>query len=149
MPIPALDQHGLLPAGVHDCTLPDIQQAFCWNPHRTALFDKFGDFLNQQWIPLGLQADLWIDGSFTRKKDQPEDIDVVADISHLDPVIAGPAIGLWVNRSAVKAAYDVDFWIKHPLLPTDLTQFFQYVGLKAGAELNLDVKQLKGILRIA
>ncbi|ADU36957.1 hypothetical protein Varpa_2759 [Variovorax paradoxus EPS] len=61
---------------------------------------------------------------------------------------AMPAFLLWINAAATKANYKVDFWIKHPAYVHDLTHFFQYTGLKAGAELNLDAKLLKGILRI-
>jgi hypothetical protein len=53
-----------------------------------------------------------------------------------------------MHRPALKVAYHVDFWIKHPLIPTDLTEYFKYAGLKAGAELGLDSKHVKGILRI-
>lgn len=149
MPVPALDQHGLLPVGVHDCTLQEFSDAFCWNAHRMSLYGGLQDFLAQQWAPLNLPADLWLNGSFTRAKDFPEDIDVVADVSGYDNQVAAPAIMLWLNRVALKATYHIDFWVKHPLLPTDLTAFFQYTGLKAGAELGLDAKHLKGILRVA
>jgi len=28
MPIPALNEHGLLPAGIHDCTLDELKSRF-------------------------------------------------------------------------------------------------------------------------
>ena len=45
MPIPAFDKYGLLPAGVHDCTLADVQSQLCWNSHRVTLSQLFQAFL--------------------------------------------------------------------------------------------------------
>lgn len=148
MTIPALDQQGLLPVGTHDCSLDEIELSFCWNIQRRKLFDRLRDFLTQIWAPLGIQAPLWVDGSFTRRKEVPEDIDVVADVSHLDTQAVAPVIYLFFERERLKNEYQVDFWVKHPLLPNDLTQFFCYAGTKAAAELGIDSKQIKGILRI-
>lgn len=148
MPIPALDGNGLLPVGVHECTMAEIEQAFCWNAHRVALYQGLLDFLTQRWTPLGISAPLWINGSFTRKKDTPEDIDLVADVSHVPAADMMPVILLHYANASNKADYHVDFWFKHPMLPNDLTSFFQYTGLKAGAELSLDAKHPKGILKV-
>jgi hypothetical protein len=149
MAIPALDQHGLLPVGVHDCTWHEIEATFCWNAHRSTVFAGLRDFLEQRWLPLNLPVNFWANGSFTRRKDQPADIDIVADLSAFNDQTAFPAILLAMKNKELKDAYKVDFWVKHPLVPTDLTQFFQYAGLKAAAELGIDAKQIKGILRIA
>lgn len=148
MPIPVLDQQGLLPVGVHDCTWQEIQQFYCWNAHRTAVFDTVQDFLAQRWVPLNLQVPLWVDGGFTRRSQAPKDIDVVADCSQLPTEVMFPVISLWLQRDALQQTYNVDFWFKHPMYPEDLTQFFRYAGLKAAAELGLDAKQVKGILRV-
>ena len=149
MPIPGLDQNGLLPVGTHDCSLQEIQQAFCWNPHRTDLFNRLQDFLAQRWAPLNLHVSMWVDGSFTRKKDQPDDIDLVVDVSAMPVEDLGPVITLWLAREQIKQDYRVDFWFKHPCVKNDLSEFFCYTGLKAAAELGLDTKHPKGILRIA
>ena len=148
MPIPALDARGLLPVGVHQCSLDEIRAAFCWNPHRTRLLDGLEDFIAQRWSPLNIQADLWIDGSFTRRKDLPDDIDVVADVSHVADADMLPVILLHYANASNKADFHVDFWFRHPMYPYDLAAFFQYTGLKAAAELSLDAKHPKGILKV-
>lgn len=148
MPIPELDDHGLLPVGVHECTWTELQSTFCWNSSRQALYNSLQQFLLNHWQPLNIQASLWVDGSFTRRKELPQDIDIVADVSHLTMHQALPAFKLWFQQPLWKQTYHVDFWVKHPSIHNDLTQFFQYVGLKAGAELSLDTKRVKGILRI-
>ncbi len=148
MPIPTLDHHGLLPAGTHDCSIIEIEQSFCWNPHRVELIGKLKDFLDQQWRPLGIHASLWVDGSFTRKKDIPADIDVVVDVAHVPIADMGPVFALLIARDQIKTDFSVDFWIKHPAIPNDLTTFFCYAGIKAAAELGIDSQQIKGILRV-
>lgn len=147
--IPELDQHGLLPAGIHDCTLDEISAAFCWNPHRQALFERLMRFLVSEWRPLGLPCPLFVDGSFTRNKPLPEDIDVVMDLSVLNDdsdVLRG--LSVWFRHSEIKSTYNLDVWPRHPRIPNDLAAFFQYLGEKASAELRLPIKHPKGILRI-
>lgn len=149
MPIPALDHHGLLPTGTHDCSISEIEQLFCWNPHRVELISKLKDFLAQRWLPLGIQAPLWVDGSFTRKKDNPADIDVVVDVAHVPLADMGPVLALYCARDQLKTDFSVDFWVKHPaFFLNDFTSFFCYAGIKAAAELGIDSQQIKGILRV-
>lgn len=148
MPIPALDDKGMLPRGVHDCSWGDVKRAFCWNPHREMLFDSTQSFLQNVWSPLGLDLPIWVDGSFTRRKESPDDIDIVVEASSLNDQQVWPVVQIWLQREQHKTAYKVDFWVKHPLFPHDLCAFFQYTGIKAGAELQLDAKHIKGILKV-
>jgi len=146
--IPALNDLGLLPQGVWDCTLPDVAALFCTNPHRKNLWDGFLKFISAEVEPHGSMP-VWIDGSFTRRKDYPEDIDVVLDLSDRDSSIAIPiAFSLWKRHDELKLTYHVDAWPKHPDIPNDLARFFQYAGPKVAAEIQVDEKQPKGILRV-
>lgn len=147
--IPEFDAHGLLPAGEHPCTLIDLNGIFCWNMHRTSLYTKLCEFIRVEWHDR-LETPIFVDGSFVRKKDQPEDIDVVIDVSaESDEVVVGRALMLhYIQRNRIKEQYSVDLWIRHPALPYDLVQFFQYIGIKACAELSLPPVHPKGILRI-
>ena len=48
MPIPFLDEHGFLPAGIHDCTLEEIKArfgSFQTTDRRPQLFAKLEAFL--------------------------------------------------------------------------------------------------------
>lgn len=148
--IPAFNENGLLPAGEHPCSLSEIQVSFCWNSHRESLYAKLCDFLRIEWEGR-IDNPLYVDGSFVRNKDMPEDIDVVIDVSTENDVnIVGKALRLHIiERARIKAQYDVDLWIRHPSIPNDLVQFFQYIGIKACAELSLPSDHPKGILRIA
>lgn len=147
--IPQLDGNGLLPPGVWDCTLEEIQERFCWNDHRRELWQGLERFLDHEYRKLPIQFPLWIDGSFCRKKEIPSDIDVVLDVSSFDASIALPVvIPVHLRHDEIKAKYHIDAWPRHPNIPRDLASFFQYVGDKAAAELRLQPTDPKGILRV-
>lgn len=147
--IPQLDAKGLLPIGVWDCSLEDISDRFAFNDHRRALWDGFRRFLNDARWPHSLVAPIWIDGSYCRSKAMPSDIDVVIDLSDRHPLeVEEAALRLRFRHAEIKARYHVDLWVRHPALPNDLAAFFQYVGDKAAAELQLQPKDPKGILRV-
>ena len=52
MPIPELNQNGLLPRGVHDCTLVEIADFFGVNAHRRQLCQNFVTCLEQEIRPV-------------------------------------------------------------------------------------------------
>lgn len=147
--IPTFDDNGLLPIGIHDCSLQEIANRLCWTSKRQVIFDGLTNFLDMEWKPLGLTYPFYIDGSFVRNKPMPEDVDIVIDASGTnDPRILAQVFSFRFRHSDIKTAYYVDVWVKHPLIPNDLSAFFQYVGLKAAAELRLQADDKKGILRI-
>lgn len=147
--IPALDANGLLPPGVWDCTLAEIAQRFAYNDHRRQLWVGFLAFLEVEYRPHRLPCPVFVAGSFTRHTPLPSDVDVVVDMNHLPGATAMPIGMSWRIRSAaIKRDYHVDIWPRHPEVPTDLAAFFQYVGDKAAAELQLQPKDPKGILRV-
>lgn len=149
MAIPAFDSHGLLPPGVWDCTFSDIASSLCWNDHRRDILNGLARFLSSEWKPLSIACPLFIDGSFVRNKPLPDDVDIVLDLTNVtayQPLAL--ALALRIRRDEIKEAYNVDVWARHPNLSHDLFAFFQYIGDKAAAELHLDSKHPKGILRI-
>jgi hypothetical protein len=92
MPIPPLNEHGLLPAGLHDCTLAEILEAFGQNrwvvdeasethrevlcPRRRQLFARLEIFLNDL-RRVGLPVVVLVNGSFVTAKPDPNDVDLV------------------------------------------------------------------------
>lgn len=146
--IPAFDDHGLLPPGVHDCTWVEIEARYCWNARRTELFDGLRRFMREVWSPLGTACPIFVDGSFSREKASPGDIDIVIDAIGCNPQDACKVFGLMILRPEWKARYHLDLWIRHPSLPRDLASFFQYLGDKGAAELRLTPHHPKGILRV-
>jgi predicted nucleotidyltransferase len=79
MPIPDLDQEGLLPPGIHEVTVEEIHERFGRfrkSDRRASLFGKLRDFL-AEIRSTGLLAAVIVNGSFVTGKDEPSDIDVL------------------------------------------------------------------------
>jgi hypothetical protein len=78
MAIPEFTEIGLLPAGVHTCTLDELQERFDggFASHRYKLFLRLRAYL-QRVKGTGLVAWVAVDGSFVTTKEQPGDIDLV------------------------------------------------------------------------
>ena len=114
------------------------------------LLRELNRLLEEWWLPKGLTAELLIDGSFVRRKALPDDIDVIfrLDKSMSFQDVAAFALQCFSERQRLKMVYHVDAWPSHPALPNDLVAFFQYAGDKAAAELRVDNRHPKGILRI-
>jgi hypothetical protein len=79
MPIPDLDNHGLLPVGVHDCSLGELQSrfgSFQESDRRPKLFAKLKALLAE--AEKGAFAiTVLVDGSFVTAVPDPNDIDLV------------------------------------------------------------------------
>lgn len=78
MPIPALDECGLLPAGIHDCALGEIAArfgVFQGNEQRPRLIAKL-EALVAEAQASGIVLALIVDGSFVTDKRDPGDIDL-------------------------------------------------------------------------
>lgn len=79
MPIPTLTDDGLLPAGVHDCTLDEIRDrfgAFQRSDRRCRLFERLESFVRAATAS-GIVTAIIVDGSFVTDKDEPSDVDVI------------------------------------------------------------------------
>nr|WP_262902743.1 hypothetical protein [Flavobacterium hibisci] len=68
-----------------------------------------------EFFSLGLNAELWIDGSFSTHKPEPEDIDVVFlldqnEIEHLNDRKQKLFEELFLNRENIKVRYLVDVY---------------------------------------
>jgi hypothetical protein len=79
MPIPALNDKGLLPEGLYDCTLAEIGARFGQfqrTDRRVQLFAKLCALVEEEQRA-GIATALLIDGSFALSKPSPGDIDLV------------------------------------------------------------------------
>lgn len=79
MPIPTLNADGLLPEGVHDCTLNEIRDRFGGfqrTDARPRLFERLEKFIKESKAS-GMVTAIVVDGSFVTAKDAPSDIDLI------------------------------------------------------------------------
>ena len=147
MPMPNFDSHGLLPEGIHSCTLYEIETRLTWNLHRLELFLKFKKCLANEIQPR-FSSPIFLDGSYVTNKELPDDIDIVLDLrqSHEQETLNGLRF-FQEFQSSLMDQYSVHFWI-NLANNYDFAAFFQYVGIKSAKLNGLSPSHLKGILRL-
>ena len=78
MAIPDLDDDGLLPAGLHDCSFEELRERFGRfrsSDHRERLAEALRAYL-AELRAAGVAAYVVVDGSFVTAKEKPGDIDL-------------------------------------------------------------------------
>jgi hypothetical protein len=112
MPL-TFDERGLLPAGVHDATLAEIEAAFARfqrSDRRIQLFEKLKAYLTELGRT-GWPCEVILDGSFVMPPvDEPNDIDIILvlpadwDMSQLLKPFAYNV----VSRKVTRSQYQID-----------------------------------------
>lgn len=111
-PIPEFDLNGNLPPGEFVVTLEDIKKQLAWSPRRKKLLKGLEKAL-ENLSAAGVKR-VYIDGSFTTNKDDPNDVDgcwvhnKYINVDTLDPVF----LDTDPPREAMKKKYGVDFLIE-------------------------------------
>ena len=147
MSIPALDGHGLLPVGIHDCSVEEMQARFGWNEHRRKLICGFTHFLSQEIFGV-FDYPVYADGSFVTDKKCPNDIDVALELRGASDAESWRGLVFMQEHQArIRGQYKVDFWINFRNA-NDFVAFFQYAGHKTAKFKGLESGHAKGILRI-
>jgi hypothetical protein len=146
MPIPALDQDGLLPVGVHECTLSEIRSrfgSFQTSDQRPRQFARLETFVAEA-SATGLIRVLIVDGSFVTQKPSPNDIDliVVVESKHDFSSDIGPRAYNILSKNSVRRRFGFDLLVarENSVEYNDWVEFFQQVRLEPGRR--------KGILRL-
>ena len=81
--IPALNESGLLPEGIHDCNLAEAEARFGrfqGNNRRPQLWNRFVEFMHEAKAS-GLIEFVIVDGSFVTANASPNDIDLILVVS--------------------------------------------------------------------
>ncbi len=107
----------LLASGFKNITEEDMHTEFvlpfnAGHEHRKSLLKNFGQFLSQ-FKELGLQAEVWIDGSFATYAPDPFDIDVVfyfkqEQVDALNPEQTKKFNRLFTSRKFMRNLYKVE-----------------------------------------
>ena len=136
MGIPQFEESsGVLPPGDHEATLADVSETLCWNYSRRQIYRGLeyvaGELISHQ------VDKIWVDGSFTTRKERPKDVDVVYEI----PLGANPDDWGWLSprrRRDLKKIHRVDLLADLPGKPNFYSLFCQ----------NKDDGTPKGIIRL-
>ena len=147
MPIPMLESSGLLPAGIHDCTLDEIGArfgVFHGNDRRPQLFSRLGEFVTEAKRS-GIVRFLVVDGSFVTAEHAPNDIDFIVVVSSEHDFSADLSLSEYnvVSKQCVRRRFGFDLLVAREgsVEYRRWTEFFQQVRLEPGRQ--------KGILRLA
>jgi hypothetical protein len=148
VPIPTLDAHGILPAGVHAATLDEIETAFgLSNARRAALVGKLRQYVGFVQS-FALFTDLYVDGSFVTDAPLPNDIDVVLELhpANLVQLLGHPQSMAILNARGIKTQYEVHQFIEPP--PCPMAAFFQQMRPADAIARSLSAAQKRGILKV-
>lgn len=147
MSIPDLNEHGLLPVGVHVCTMEELRQRFgrfTTSDHRVHLFEKLEELI-QNAKATGLVREIYVDGSFVTDKEKPNDIDLILVFDERVPIDPSsemlPADYNALSTKRLRRRYNFD--VKVVYEDTDaFKRFMELFQTVKNSELR------KGILRI-
>lgn len=99
--IPGFIEHGLLPVGVHPCSVDDVQvvlvDGFPESETRPSLLNLFRDFCEQA-SGVGLHATQWVDGSFVENRLNPADVDVLNWVDGVVYNALNPTVHTFMNN---------------------------------------------------
>jgi hypothetical protein len=148
MPIPNFTEHGLLPAGVHECTFAEAGAFLCLNERRNDIWSGLQNFL--VWASEFPAPDAFlIDGSYVTDKPLPGDVDVVVDITGCSQVDQAVWVTAWAQHHAyAKDAFLVDFYPFAIGEGSDFSAYFQYVRVEEALQRGIPPTVRKGILKV-
>ena len=146
MPIPSLTEAGVLPHGIHTCSLDEVRARFgCFqtSDQRPHLMQKLEAFLVEVRAS-GLVRAVLINGSFVTSKPKPNDVDLVLVVAaghdfHAD---LGPSQYVVVDSRRVRRVYGLDVLVAEE----SSADFAAFVRLFQ--RVRLQPRLTKGILRL-
>lgn len=111
----SLKESGRLRPGIHDVSLKEIEEHFCFNEYRGKLFRK-AVLAIKNLIAAGV-TDIYLDGSFAESKPRPNDIDGcwVPHPHMISYRIDKVLLDFSNQRAAMKKKYGVDFFLANVL----------------------------------
>ncbi len=152
MPLPVFNSAGLLPPGIHDCSLDDAHHRFVINPHRAQMWSRFLKFVD--WTRSLNSFDiLYLDGGYISDKAKPQDIDVILQTrapygtAALESMI--PFFHYGTDKILEEYGVHIHFWSEgFPGGVNDFRLFFQYLRPQDAAPRGLQAGATKGIVKI-
>lgn len=146
MSIPPLNDRGLLPEGIHDCSLEELRTpfgSFQGNDRRPRLWAALSAFVTELKAA-GVGAVLLIDGSFVTAKSTPEDVALILLLpaSHDLYRELAPAEYNVLSARRVRQRHRLDLLVARE----GSDEHRRY--MKLFQQVRLEPEQTKGILRL-
>ncbi len=147
MAIPDLSPDGLLPEGVHECTLEEVEERFGRfqsSDRRPSLMRRLRQY-HAEVAQAGVAQYLVVDGSYVTSVDAPNDIDLTVVLrDDYDPAVQVPPFRYNPrSKKYVRSnfGFDIFFAWENDASHTAMLSFFQEVKHRPGVR--------KGVLKVA
>jgi predicted nucleotidyltransferase len=152
LPIPPLQPSGILPAGIHECSLEEIEHGLTYNDRRREIWSGW-EVIKERLVVIPEVEVVYIDGSFISDKPEPSDIDVAVEFFNIESYykVRDRHQDLFWKRERVKDQYKVDIqqgFIHCPKEEFNAIEWFQVLSRKEAALRRVPLNTRKGILKV-
>jgi len=145
LPVPELEEYGLLPPGIHECTIDEIKEKFCYNSSTTRipLWKNFIAFI--EWVTkMNIFDIIYFDGSYTTDKIDPKDIDCVLILPDKLTDEQRKNIDVKIfDRKIIKNLYNIHLYSSNKEI-----ELYQTIRLEDALARDIDQNTRKGLLMI-
>jgi hypothetical protein len=149
MPIPSFDRFGLLPDGVHSCTLEEVESVLSWSDKRRLLTHQLRDFISAELSPTFLALPpLVLGGSYVTAEDNPADINLVLELQHLSDHEKMQGLLLCHRVPAIFRRYRIEMTPALQRSGNDFVTYYQHLNPRKALAMNLFHGHKKGLLRL-
>ena len=149
MPIPSFDSFGLLPGGIYECTIKEVEVKLAWNDERRRLTALLQEFIAVELAPrFTVLPPVVLDGSYVSEKASPSNINLVLELSNLPDAAQWHGQMLFQGRAELFRTYKIEMLPGLKGLQQDFVEILQTVRPQTAFEKGLHHGHRKGVLRL-
>jgi len=149
MPIPSFDRFGLLPGGIHECTIKEVEVDLAWNDERRRLTALLQEFIAIELTPrFTVLPPVLLDGSYVSKKASPNNINLVLELSNLSDEEQWEGQILFQRKAELLGCYQIEMLPGLSGLKQDFVDLLQTLRPQTAFEKGLHHGHRKGVLRL-
>ena len=147
MPIPSFDRFGLLPGGIHECTIKEVEVDLAWNDERRRLTALLQEFIAIELTPrFTVLPPVLLDGSYVSKKASPNNINLVLELSSLSDEEQWEGQILFQRKAELLGCYQIEMLPGLKGLKQDFVDLLQTLRPQTAFEKGLHHGHRKGVL---
>ena len=149
MPIPSFDRFGLLPGGIHECTIKEVEVDLAWNDDRRRLTTLLQEFIAIELAPrFTVIPPVVLDGSYVSRKASPSNINLVLELSDLSDEDKWEGQLLFQRTAQLFQLYQIEMLPGLKGLQQDFVDLLQTLRPQTAFEKGLHHGHRKGVLRV-
>ena len=149
MPIPSFDRFGLLPGGIHECTINEVEVDLAWNDERRRLTALLQEFIAIELTPrFTVLPPVLLDGSYVSKKASPNNINLVLELSSLSDEEQWEGQILFQRKAELLGCYQIEMLPGLKGLKQDFVDLLHTLRPQTAFEKGLHYGHRKGVLRL-